>query len=358
MIKFNLDSAISRLQYPYRIIRNKITGKLEPILVILTVNNKCNIKCRYCFGNYSARQGDNDFTTKELINIIDELYGLGTRLFTIHGGETLLREDIGEIVNYIKKKRMYANLITNGILLKKKIDEIRNVDSLCISFDGREEGNDRNRGKGMFKSTLEAIRLAKREGFHLRVHATITRYTMNDVGYLAQLAREIGYLQEFSILYQCGGVSQNFQELMLSDEETKEVIREIMLWKKRGFPIYTAYRVLENTLNWPSSYNKPSFKIDEIPSGFRRIPCFNGKTKFTIDADGCVYPCFATMDQFKALNIRQVGVKKAIQHVIENKSCVSCIYLPNNDHNLLLNFKVKHVIHQCRLQLQELFSIY
>ncbi|RLJ04334.1 MAG: hypothetical protein DRP08_01990 [Candidatus Aenigmatarchaeota archaeon] len=357
-VKPTIKSAISRLNYPYRLIRNRILNRLEPVIVVLVVNNKCNLKCRYCFGQYYNRREYQDFTTEELIDIIDQLYVLGTRLLTIHGGEALLRNDIGQIVDHVKRKNIYINLITNGLLLKEKVDLIKDVDSLCISLDGRKKGHDANRGKGTFEPTLEAIEFAKREGFRLRVHATITKYTMNDVEFLAKLAKEIGYFQEFSILYQCGGVSKHFKEFMLSDEETKSVIREIIKWKKRGYPIYTAYRVLNNALNWPYPYTKPHLTFQEIPSDFKPIPCFYGRIKFTLDADGYLYPCFALMDEFKALNVKEVGVEKAIEHVRNTNRCASCIHFTNNDHNLLLGLSMPQFLNQCRLQLKELLRIY
>lgn len=358
MNNFFINSTLFRLNYPYRIVRNKILKKLEPIIAVLVVNNKCNLKCRYCFGQYCGRKTYKDFTTDELIDIIDRLYSLGARLLTVHGGEALLREDIGEIVDYIKRKRMYIHFVTNGLLLKKKVDLIRGVDSLCISLDGKEQGHDMNRGEGTFKPTLEAIKFAKKERFRLRIHATITKYTMNDIEFLAKLAKEIGFYQYFSILYQCGGVNERFKELMLSEQETKEVIREIIKWKKKGYPIFTSYRALENALNWPYPYARPHLVPEEMPSYFKPIPCFYGKTKFIIDADGRVYPCFALIDEFKPLNVKDVGVKKAIQHVRDTKRCEGCIYFSNNDHNLLLGFSVRQMLNQCKVQLKELLGIY
>ncbi|MDD4909518.1 MAG: radical SAM protein [Candidatus Omnitrophica bacterium] len=353
-----IDSIRCRFNYPYRALRNKLLGRSDPLIVILVVNNECNLKCRYCFGQYCARKAGSDFNTAQIISIVDELHALGTRVLTVHGGETLLRDDIGEIVDYIKKKGMYIHLVTNGLLLKQKIGLIRKVDSLCISFDGRQEGHEANRGAGTFKPTLEAIKLAKREGFRLRIHATITKYTKDDIEYLAKLAREIGFFQYFSILYQCGGVTREFQELMLSDEETKDAIRQIIHWKKKGYPIFTSYRVLENALNWPYPYIKPHLRPEEIPARFKPIDCFYGKSKFIIDADGRVYPCFALMDEFKPLNIKEVGLKRAIEHVRDAKRCSSCMYFTNNDHNLLLGLSIRQLLNQCKLQFKELIGRY
>ena len=111
----SIETIRQRLVFPYRIIRNKILGKMEPISVVLVVNNRCNLNCNYCFGDYGNRR-DTDYTTEELVKIIDDLYDLGTRYMIVHGGETLLRKDIGYIVNYIKNKGIYVGFLTNGIL--------------------------------------------------------------------------------------------------------------------------------------------------------------------------------------------------------------------------------------------------
>jgi MoaA/NifB/PqqE/SkfB family radical SAM enzyme len=181
---------------------------------------------------------------------------------------------------------------------------------------------------------------------------------MHDIDFLAKLAKEIGYLQEFSLLYQCGAANQHIKELMLTGPETRDVIRDIMKWKKAGYPIYTSYRVLDNALKWPFPYTHPHLSGGDIPKGFKPIPCYFGKTKFTIDADGYVYPCFPLIDEFKALNLKEVGLKRAMQHVIDTKKCSSCLYFTNNEHNLLLGLSLRQLIEQSHMQLKEIFGRY
>lgn len=348
-------TAIVRINYVLRILRNRLLGREEPIIVALTVNNACNLNCSYCFGNYSKRRSKDDFTTQELLHIIDELWHLGTRNLTVHGGETLLRKDIGYLVDYMKQKGFYVNLVTNGILFPQRYNEIRNVDSLCISLDGAEEGNDRNRGKGTYKKTIEAIKLAKQQGFCLRVQATLTKYTAGDVEFLAGLAQEIGFELEFSLLYK----PSNYElKMAMDDDETKKTIRKIIEAKKKGYPIFTSYRVLQNALNWPCSYRKSKLFANELPKNFKKIDCYYSKTKMIIDADGFVYPCFPMIDEFKALNIRDVGVEKAFEHVKGTNPCVACNFLTNNDHNLLLGFSLQQIWDVGLKQIQEIFNLY
>jgi len=351
-MKNKLQTIYPRLGFFYRIARNRILGIQEPISIVLVVNNKCNWNCSYCFGDYGTRT-DKDFTTEELKKIIDELYDLGCRYMVVHGGETLLRKDIGIIIDYLKEKGIYIGFVTNGSLLPQRMNDIRNVDSLCISLDGREEGNDKNRGPGTYKTALDAIKLAKKEGFRLRVHATLTRNTKEDIGYLAELAKKIGFLLEFSILYKPLKRQLN---MVMDDDEIRNALKEIKEYKKKGYPIFTSSENLDCALKWPFSYSKGHATRQELPSDFRYIPCAYSKQKFIVDADGYVYPCFPLNEEFHALNLKEVGVKRAIEHVRKHNTCVACPHLTNNDYNLLFNLSLKQVSEQVKLNLHEVFA--
>jgi MoaA/NifB/PqqE/SkfB family radical SAM enzyme len=268
-----------------------------------------------------------DYTTEELKGLIDSLYRLGTRYLNIHGGETLLRDDIGEIVDYIKSKGIYCCLITNGSLLRKRINEIRNVDNITISLDGRKENNDKNRGEGSFDAALNAIKLAKKEGLPLRVSVTITKHTMNDIGYMAALAKEYDFTVHFSILFK---PLPQARDCEMTNEEIRISINQILEFKKRGYPIFTSATVAKYARDWPLDHNEEHYVLKKdmgkLPRGFKHIKCFYGKIKFTIEADGKVFPCFllGDTDKFNALNWKDVGIEKAIEHVRKTNVCMTC----------------------------------
>ncbi|MBI5970592.1 MAG: radical SAM protein [Deltaproteobacteria bacterium] len=349
-----LSTIRQRLVFPYRIVRNKALGKSEPISVVLVVNNRCNLDCHYCFGDYGNRR-DKDYTTEELVKVIDDLYALGTRYMVVHGGETLLRKDVGYIVDYIKRKGIYVGFITNGILLAQNLDVVRNVDSLCISLDGNEAGNDLNRGTGSFKAAVDAIKLASKEKFRLRVSATLTRNTMHDIEFLAKLAKEHKFQLYFSILYK---PLKKALDMGMSQEEIRESLSKILYFKNQGYPIFTSDRCLNYSMSWPFDYNvKHHATPQELPVGFEPIRCYYGRSKFVVEANGYVYPCFPLNEEFKALNLKEVGVAKAIEHVRKTNRCVACPHLSNNDYNLLLGLSARQLVYIVKRQLQEVFHI-
>ena len=85
--------AYNRFAFMATLIRDRLSGGRTPLVVVLNVTFRCNLKCGYCYGQYFNRD-DKDFTTQELSDLIDGLGKLGTRSITLGGGEPLIREDI------------------------------------------------------------------------------------------------------------------------------------------------------------------------------------------------------------------------------------------------------------------------
>lgn len=345
----------SRLRLPLKVLQCRLTGVYKPLVVLFYVTDRCNLRCKYCVGNWSARKIV-DLTTQEIMRIIRECQALGTCHFTIHGGEILLRPDIGEIVNYLKESGLFVNLVTNGILLPERIEEIMKIDSLCISLDGREENNDFNRGEGSYRAAMKAIKIAKERNMSLAVHATLTNRNIGDIEYLCRQAKRFGYYQQFSLLLKPLTPSQ--QELGLSDQESREALSEIIRLKKRGYPVFTSYRTLRNALEWPYSFHRARLDRNEIGRKSKLIRCFYGKLKIAIDADGFAYPCSSLNDTFKGLNVREVGVKRAYEHVLKSNTCEACFYLTQNDWSLLLGGCLEQYLNQSYMQLRSIFGMY
>ncbi|MCP4991827.1 MAG: radical SAM protein, partial [Colwellia sp.] len=202
----SIKSAFWRALFFLSVIYCRLFKLDKPLFIVLVTNNKCNLNCTYCYGNYGERSNDNDYSTRELLKLIDKLKELGTRLITMHGGESLLRSDIGEIINYVKHKGFYIGFNTNGYLVSKKIDQLRCVDTICLSMDGTEKSNDKNRGKGCYTKVMEAIDVIKKNNIPCVISATLTRDNMQDMEFLAKLGLSKDIMIQYSILYNSPGL--------------------------------------------------------------------------------------------------------------------------------------------------------
>lgn len=116
-------------------------GELCPLSsVVVPITHKCNLNCSFCFvPNRSAKDKPIKEIKEGLKNIIKN-----NKVFSIclSGGEPTLRDDLFEIIRFLKKEFpfIYVNLLTNGIKLAdpeyvRKLKE-SGLDRINFSFNG------------------------------------------------------------------------------------------------------------------------------------------------------------------------------------------------------------------------------
>lgn len=315
-----------------KILEGRITNKRIPASVVLCVTNRCNLRCAYCYAEYYDRH--TEFTTKQILSLIDELYKMGTRHISLNGGEALIRDDIEVIVDKVNAKNMLCQLATNGLLIRKKINVIKKIDSLCISIDGDRKSTDLNRGTGTYDKIIDAMECLNDNRVKFYTNTVLTKNNKNAVDEIMELADKYGFRAQFSLLR---GKDSPDKAIGLNDEEIKEVIGKILKYKKAGLPILFLYDSYENAFRWPFSYNKLMIS-GETAENYRPIKCYMKRFSCHIEANGLVYPCIVLVNKFKALNLLEVGFKKAWEHMANNK-CQACYNICCSDVNLIFGFR-------------------
>lgn len=297
-----------------------ITKKRIPVRVALQLTQYCNMRCKYCYVNFGAYKNVKDKTTAELFRLIDELYSYGTRWIWFLGGEPLIREDFGEIVEYAVKKGIFCDTNTNGVLINEKnIDAVKKLDAVCISIDGDEESNDYYRGKGSFKKAVEAIRLLRKNNVKVRIHATLTRRTYKTLDAMVKLSNELGTSFNYSEVLKN---ELDMDDDVLTKEEAREYYTKYLEYKKRGKPIIHSRLAIEHMLYWPKENGTIIYK-NETPKYSKNsyAPCIYGDLTCFLDVDGRLYACNGTWGD--GLNIYEVGFEKAWDR-LANRKCVAC----------------------------------
>lgn len=99
----------------------KIKGinRLPPVIDFL-ITSKCNLNCPFCFG--PKEQSELPYST--LKKIIAKACRKGIKSVIISGGEPLLYANIVNLIHYCWYQNLHIVLVTNGILLKKKMSKI------------------------------------------------------------------------------------------------------------------------------------------------------------------------------------------------------------------------------------------
>jgi MoaA/NifB/PqqE/SkfB family radical SAM enzyme len=185
----------------YRVYLSTSGKSTPPEAITFFLTHRCNLRCRMC-GQWGERGVTrrvgtgllpDDLPAEQIKKIIDEVAPFKPNI-TLFGGEPLLYPRCGEIIRYIKKKKMHCLVITNGFLLEALAEELveSGLDELNVSLDGASELHDRIRGMpGLFDKITSGIRkvqdLKRQKGLRkplINLQCTINR---DNYQYLKQL---------------------------------------------------------------------------------------------------------------------------------------------------------------------------
>ena len=151
----NIKHIINDFASLMRIIAAKITGNYFPFSVTLIITHQCNYRCHYC-DVFNGQE--KEMTTGEIVLLIDDLVSLGCKRLSLNGGEPLLREDLGEIISHARNRDLFVTLFTNGSLVSRHIEKIKDLDVILISLDGPRDIHDGQRAPGSFDRECQGSR--------------------------------------------------------------------------------------------------------------------------------------------------------------------------------------------------------
>jgi 12,18-didecarboxysiroheme deacetylase len=163
-------------------------------VVVWNMTRQCNLKCVHCYAQAKVTPNENELSTAEGKNLIDDLSRFGAPVMLFSGGEPLMRPDLPELAQYAVSKGMRAVISTNGTLItreKARIFKDIGLSYVGISLDGLREVNDCFRGvKGAFAQALEGIRNCREAGIKVGLRFTINKMNADQVEPIFDLLRD------------------------------------------------------------------------------------------------------------------------------------------------------------------------
>jgi wyosine [tRNA(Phe)-imidazoG37] synthetase (radical SAM superfamily) len=132
----------------------------SPISINLDLTSACNFSCPFCVDSKLINAGKS-LTMEEVKKTIDTLHSHGLlSVILIGGGEPTLHKDFGEIVHYLKRKRLQMGIVTNGTRLERMegvVEELKEKDWIRISIDAAREGTFKELHRPKTQMTLHRI---------------------------------------------------------------------------------------------------------------------------------------------------------------------------------------------------------
>ena len=208
-------------------------------VVVWNVTRRCNLKCVHCYAHAKDKHFDNELSTEQGKELINDLAEFGSPVMLFSGGEPLVRKDLPQLAAYAVEKGMRAVISTNGTLITRTMARTLKQIGLSyvgISLDGMQEINDRFRGvKGAFKSALEGIKNSQDAGIKVGLRFTVNRFNVDEIPKIFQLLEEMDIPRVcFYHLVYAGRGSEMVKE-DLSHEDTRKAVDLIIDETKRLF---------------------------------------------------------------------------------------------------------------------------
>ena len=147
----------------------------RPYVLSHGVNARCNLRCSFC---QYWREPGGEMTQKEIFRMLDEASSFGIGVYNAWTVEPLLREDLPQILRHAKSQGLITSLVTNGLLLAKRADELGDLDYLSVSVDGIKSYREL-RGVDL-ENALAGIRAAKKAGHEILINCVISSKNTGD----------------------------------------------------------------------------------------------------------------------------------------------------------------------------------
>ena len=299
-----------------------------PMFCRFELTSKCNFRCEFCH-IHRKNNIKQDMTTEQVFTVIDALAKVGVSFLYITGGEPLIREDIVEILRYIKKKKMYVLLGTNGSFLLEKFDKIyKYIDNIHFSIQTIKNFEKiTGETKENFKDICESIKLSIKSNISVQINVPIDRNNINEMIDIVDFINK-----HFSNL----NVGISPVELLSSNKEDNEQIKlflpDINLFNKNMLIIKNKYKTMNLNVfdaNIEKLKNKYRLKNKEF--------CKAGSNMLVVNSCGELeYPCeFLKMDKIEVNSINSIDyfLKNIDKNKVNNnkikfcKSCTNSCYL-------------------------------
>jgi MoaA/NifB/PqqE/SkfB family radical SAM enzyme len=313
-------SALPRRALPLlQLGTRRLRGQRSPFQMTLSLTNRCNFRCDYCHIPLELRD---ELTTREWCQAIDELHAGGMQRVSIMGGEPLLRDDAGEIIQYLKRLGLHASVNTNGWFVEERLEELKGLDLACITLDGPPEIHDGQRRKGSYERVLRAIEALQRSGVTVVTMTVVTSRGAETVEHVLDVARRFDISAFFQIEHDAGMDVQLPVGARFTNAGIVHLAQRLLELKDAGHPVG----------------NSRSALLAQMDRGRYLSTCDDcqaGSYFGYVLSDGTVAPCLLTQRQVEQGNGRKYGFLRAFQEA-SSPAGPGCSCVPSYEVNRML----------------------
>ena len=179
-----------------RLIEQFERGLDAPICLTWELTYACNLACVHCLSS-SGKRDPRELSTRQCMDIIDELERMQVFYVNIGGGEPTVRPDFWELVAHATEHHVGVKFSTNGVRITPEVAArlaASDYVDVQVSLDGATaEVNDAVRGTGSFAMAVGALENLAAAGFaDAKISVVVTRHNVDQLDEFAALASRYG----------------------------------------------------------------------------------------------------------------------------------------------------------------------
>lgn len=301
----------------------------RPLVLSHAINSRCNMKCDFC--EYWKQNGP-EMTLQEIIRLLDDAKDFGIMIYNAWTAEPLLREDLPQILQHAREIGITTFLITNGLLLEKRAEDLKDLDYLSVSVDGINSYKE-IRGVDFKKKILPGI--VKAKGLMknpLLMNCVISGRNLEDIEELIRLASELKVTIAFEPMYEFSGIQDDvWKNIGVRDtEKYRRTVDRIIEMKKEGYPIINSYTYLK--------------MIKDMDTDFK---CHAGELILNVTADGTIEHCRAERQSLGKVKdgLEKVWVNSRKKRKQIPLNCHKCLFFGYVENSLLYDINLEVMKH-------------
>lgn len=286
------------------VLKAKLFHRPTPLAVSWLITTRCNASCPYC--GIPTREVP-ELPQKDLLRLMRGVKAAGGERLLFTGGEPLLRSDLPDLIEAANDFGMFPCIITNGLLLERRINALKGIRQITISFDGNAKLMDTIRGKGAHAAAVAGAEAVKALGIPLKMSVVLSKRNLGQVDYLLELAELFSAVVYFQPTEPHPLYSREQNPLAPPVTEYRSVINRLLELRKTNPHIGNSAAGLRYLKRWP---------------GPAAITCLGGLLFARIEPDGRLTICGRNND-FGIMPSSPEGFEQAFKR-LNPPPCTGC----------------------------------
>lgn len=270
----------------------------------LTVNRKCNFRCKWCYAESSRYQSNDIMTLKKAKEIIDLACGMDVHQVTLTGGEPTYWKSLFNFNQYCKDKGVHVGMVTNACMFGNDGFWGKYLESPCesvgISVKGVNLAHFKNlvNAPKLFKQTLCGIERAMNFYHDIGVSTVYNNLvSIEDLKEIATISKELG--AKSFIVSPCTATLSNggpSGEYMVEPHKLASDIMEVYPFLNRLFEGNIEFEMSLPLCLWPKGFIEQLIDKNQIIGACH----VQDRSGLIFDTKGDIMPCNGMMGIYVA----------------------------------------------------------